>query len=262
MPKAVLAGLRKYPVRISAVSAMLDSGGSAGRERKEYRTKISFGDFRRAALALAGAKKKNIERFAYRYETGPLAGHVVANLYCSALVNGNNNIEKSVNELIEDIKEDLNIPPEYKLIPATLDNSHLAAELENGKIVLGEGNIDVPSHNGELKIKKVFLVPSAKAYHICNAMTKYGETNSFSVADFTREVEKMLAADLDYVVYNTSKPSQKVLRKYKRKHKELVSPVEIDKGLPKEKFIGRSLLKKDALEYDPKKVSQIITSLI
>jgi uncharacterized cofD-like protein len=307
MPKTVLAGLRKYPVRISAVSAMLDSGGSAGRERREYRTKISFGDFRRAALALAGEKEKNKERFAYRYETGPLTGHVVANLYCSALVNGDNNIEKSVNELIEDIKEDLSIPPEYKLIPATLDNSHLAAELENGKIVLGEGNIDVPSHDGKLKIKKVFLVPRAKAYpgalkeikkadlivigpgdlysslsqvlltegmagsiknskakkvYICNAMTKYGETNGFSVADFAREVEEMLGGDLDYVIYNTSKPSQEVLRKYKRKHKELVSPVEINKGLQKGKFIGRSLLKKDTLEYDPRKVSQIITSLI
>ena len=38
MPQAVLEGLKKYPVRISAISAMLDSGGFAGREKELFKT--------------------------------------------------------------------------------------------------------------------------------------------------------------------------------------------------------------------------------
>ncbi len=306
MPKAVLEGLKKYPVRITAVSAMLDSGGSAGRERREYQTGVAFGDFRRAALALADIKAKDKDMFAHRYQTGPLTGHVLANLYCSTVVLGRK-IEKSIKELIEDIKEDLNISPKHQILPSTLDNSHLCAELENGQIVIGEGNIDVPSHNGKLRIKNVFLTPQAKAnpqalkevaeadllvlgpgdlysslaqilltegmpqavrksrakkVYLCNVMTKYGETNDFSVIDFAQAVEKMLGTELDRVVYNNSFPNKETVMKYKRKHKELIKPVSYSRKLPKKKFIGKNLLKRGILEHDPQKVAKTLISFL
>jgi len=52
MPKAVLTGLKKHPLKLSVVCAMLDSGGSAGRLRKDYKI-VSPGDIRRAFIALA-----------------------------------------------------------------------------------------------------------------------------------------------------------------------------------------------------------------
>ena len=52
MPKAVLSELKKYPVKLSVISATLDSGGSAGRLRKDYKI-ISPGDIRRALIALS-----------------------------------------------------------------------------------------------------------------------------------------------------------------------------------------------------------------
>ena len=36
MPRSVLSELKKEPVLISAICAMLDSGGSAGRLRQDY----------------------------------------------------------------------------------------------------------------------------------------------------------------------------------------------------------------------------------
>ncbi|PJA84085.1 MAG: hypothetical protein CO145_02460, partial [Candidatus Nealsonbacteria bacterium CG_4_9_14_3_um_filter_37_13] len=33
MPKAILSGLKNYPIKLSVICAMLDSGGSAGRLR-------------------------------------------------------------------------------------------------------------------------------------------------------------------------------------------------------------------------------------
>jgi uncharacterized cofD-like protein len=48
------------------------------------------------------------------------------------------------------------------VIPVTLNDVHLCAELENGQVIKGEANIDVPSHDGRIKIKKVWLSAPAK----------------------------------------------------------------------------------------------------
>jgi uncharacterized cofD-like protein len=50
-----------------------------------------------------------------------------------------------------------------KIIPVTLESTRLFARLENGLLVVGETNIDIPKHDGVLKIKELFLNPSVKA---------------------------------------------------------------------------------------------------
>jgi len=52
----------------------------------------------------------------------------------------------------------------HQVLPITIDNSQLFAELEDGEVIAGETNIDIPKHNSSLKIKKVFLKPEAKIY--------------------------------------------------------------------------------------------------
>lgn len=300
MPKAVLSELKKYPVKISVICAMLDSGGSAGRLRRDYKI-VSPGDIRRAFLALANTSPIIENLFNFRFETGQLKGHNFANLFITALELTTNNFEKTS----KTIKEILNV--NHEVLPATLDNATLFALLENGEIIKGEKNIDLPKHNPNLKIKKVFLKPEAKAYpkalevikkadlivigpgdlysslaqillvkgmslaikkskakkvYICNLMTKKGETNSFSVLDFTKEIEKYLACNLDFVLYNNFIPPEKTVVQYKKEHPEFLDLVRIDKNLNKEKFIGKNLLKKDAIEHDPKKVVQTIFQFI
>jgi len=307
MPKAVLEGLKNYPVRISVISAMLDSGGSAGQEREYFKTKVSFGDYRRAALALSGVSQEKKEKFSSRYKEGTLAGHVPANIYCTSFVVVNDNLEEAVAELEEDIKEDLEILPRHRLLPATLDNATLCAELDNGQIIKGEGNIDVPKHDGRIGIKRIFLEPEAKAYpktlaeikkadlivigpgdlfsslaqillvegiseaikkskapkvYICSLMTKYGETNNFSVLNFVGEIEKLLQEKLNYVIYNNFFPSEEVVKRYQKRHPELLELVPVNQDLPKEKFLGADLLKPDAVEHDPLKISEILWLLL
>lgn len=299
MPKAVIAGLKKYPVKISVICAMLDSGGSAGRLRKDYKI-ISPGDIRRAFLALANTSPVIENLFNYRFQSGDLKGHNFANLFITALELTTNNFEKTS----QTIKKILNV--EHEVLPVTLDNSHLYAVLENGKIIKGETNIDIPKHNGNLKIKKVFLKPKAKAYpksieaikkanlivigpgdlysslaqilltegisqaikkskakkvYLCNLMTKYGETNNFSVLDFVREIERYLESELDYVIYNNFIPPKDIVKKYKKNHPELLDLVKTDNDLPKEKFIGKNLLFKNLPEHDPQKIAKILIKL-
>ena len=300
MPKAVLSGLKKYPVKISAICAMLDSGGSSGRLRKDYNI-ISPGDIRRAFIALANTSPVIENLFNYRFQTGKLKGHNFANLFITALELSSSNYE----EVCDEMYKMLNIS--HQVLPITLDNSHLFAELENGETIAGETNIDIPKHDSSLRIKKVFLKPEAKIYpkalsaiqntdlivigpgdlysslaqillvegaaqaiteskakkvYVCNLMNKKGETNNFNVIDFSNEIESYLGSKLDYVFYNTEKPKQEMLDRAKEKHPELIGVVNFDEGLNKSKFIGKDFLDLSNITHDSEKLSKAIFNLI
>ena len=298
MPKAVLEGLKKYPVKISAVSAMLDSGGTAGKERELFKTKVAFGDIRRAALALSEAPQEKKELFSHRFENGT----ILANSYCTSIAFG-----LGAKELPEELKADLSIPENREALPATLDNAMLCAQLDNGQVVRGETNVDVPKHDGSLKIKRVFLEPEAKAYapalkaiqeadlisvgpgdlysslaqillvkgiseairksfarkiFVCNLMTKQGETNGFSVLDFTFEIEKYLGQEFDSVIFNNREVSPQRLAGYKKEHPQLLEQVKFYEILDRYKFIGEDLLVKEGpIIHDVDKLARIILSL-
>jgi len=300
MPKAVLVELKKHPVKLSVICAMLDSGGSAGRLRKDYKI-VSPGDIRRAFIALANTSPVIEDLFNYRFQAGKLKGHNFANLLITALEFSTGDYEKT----LKTMSKLLNV--KHHVLPTTLDKANLYAVLENGKILSGETNIDIPKHNGNLKIKRVFLKPKAKAYpaalrainnanlivigpgdlyssiaqilltqgipeaikkskakkvYICNLMTKYGETNNFTVLDFAKEIEKYLSADLDYVIYNNKIPSEQKVKEHRKKHPELLDSVKINQNLPKIKFIGKNLLLSSGpIVHDPKKLVKVILTL-
>ncbi len=302
MPKAVLLELKKKPVFISAICAMLDSGGSAGRLRKDYKI-TSPGDIRRAFLALANTSPIIENLFNFRFEAGELKGHNFANLFITALELSVNDYKKSV----EEIRKTLNIRENHEVLPSTLDKANLYARLENGKIISGETNIDIPKHDGNLKIKKVFLKPKAKAYprslsaireadyiiigpgdlyssliqilltekmseaivkskakkiYVCNLINKFGETNDYTVKGFSSKIEEVLGGELDFVIYN-KRISPKRLKEYKRKHKELLEPVPVDYGLDSKKFIGGDIITSSGdVIHDSKKLIDIIFRVI
>jgi uncharacterized cofD-like protein len=157
MPRGLLEGLKYEDVEIFVICAMLDSGGSSGRLREDYGI-LSPGDIRRAFTTLANTSPVIEELFNYRFEVGELKGHNFANLFIAALELSTNDFEKT----IVGLNNILNVS--HQIIPVTLNKSKVCAELENGEIIRGETNIDVPKHNGKIRIKKVFLEPKAKAY--------------------------------------------------------------------------------------------------
>lgn len=301
MPKAVLAGLKKESVKISVICAMLDSGGSSGRLRKDYNI-VSPGDIRRALIALANTSPAVEALFDYRFEIGELKGHNFANLLITALELSTNDYEETINE----IKKLLKV--KHQVFPVTLDKSTLCAELKNGQIVKGETNIDRPKHNGNLEISRIYLEPEPTAYpkavqaikeadlitigpgdlysslaqillvkrvapnilesgaktvYLCNLMTKYGETNHFTVRDFSDRIEAWLGGELDIVLYNNCFPSPDRIKSYKEKHPELLQMVEIDQDLPCSKFLGRDLIfDQGPLEHDPKKTTKALMDIL
>ncbi|MBI5457906.1 uridine diphosphate-N-acetylglucosamine-binding protein YvcK [Candidatus Kaiserbacteria bacterium] len=167
----LLRGLKAFPLDITAVFTSFDSGGSAGVLRDEFGI-LPPGDVRRGLLALADEGQAEIlrELFQYRFSAkggsasggnnghSALHGHSFGNLFLAAL----SSIYGGEIEGIRKASELLNI--KGKVLPVSLDKSHVHAVLEDGSEIVGETNIDIPKHDGNLRIKNVFLEPIAHIY--------------------------------------------------------------------------------------------------
>lgn len=154
----VLSGLKHYPVFLSAIVTMADDGGSAGVLREEFGI-LPPGDVRRALVALSSHPDEFLANlFNYRFKEGGVNGHSFGNLILTALERTTGSFENAVSKAAQllDVKNG-------EVIPVTLSNVRLFAELEDGSVVKGETNIDIPKHDGTLKIQKVWLEPNARA---------------------------------------------------------------------------------------------------
>ncbi|MCK4800055.1 YvcK family protein [Candidatus Parcubacteria bacterium] len=163
MSKTVLIGLKKHPVKLSAVSSMLDSGGSSAQFRVDFKT-LPAGDIRRHLIALSDAPSWKKELFALRIGReifdGGHKGHSFGNIFVSGLEHIFQDFEKAM-----EISHEFLETKDHKALPATTEQSHIYAILENGEVIFGEDEIDVPQrHDPKLKIKKLFLTKKVKAY--------------------------------------------------------------------------------------------------
>ena len=152
----VLSGLRNYPVDLAAVVSMADDGGSSGVLREEFGI-LPPGDVRRVLVALARSDDRILsDLFNYRFEQGGLKGHNFGNIMLTAL-------ERICGSFAEAVKEAGRIlGVRGQVLPVTTENIRLSAELEDGTLIRGETNLDIPKHDVSLRIKKVFLEPKAK----------------------------------------------------------------------------------------------------
>lgn len=153
----VLNGLKNYPFELTAIVTMADDGGSSGILREEFGI-LPPGDIRRALVALSSSSDLLAKLFQYRFKNGEgLKGHSFGNLLLTAL-------EEITGDFATAVKEAGKILGiKGKVIPVSLENTRLLARLENDFLVIGESNIDVPKHDGNLSIKEVFLNPEVKA---------------------------------------------------------------------------------------------------
>ncbi len=162
MPKAILEPLTKYPVNITSITSMVDNGGSTGQLRKDFSV-LPPGDIRRHILALSKAPqwKKDLWNFRFGREEfdGGHRGHNFANVFIAGIEISLKDYSKAL-EIIHKFME-----VSDKALPATIEQTQIYAKLENGEVIKGEDEIDVPQkHNPNLKIKRVYLKPEVKAY--------------------------------------------------------------------------------------------------
>lgn len=155
-----LVGLRKYPLDISVIVSMTDSGGSNRVIRDEFGL-LPTSDLRQAMVALAEEEEGDLLRklFTYRYNQGVgISGMTFGNLFMAALTE----ILGSQKEAIAETCRLLHV--NGNIIPVTYDNSQLVARYDNGKQVMGEHHIDEPDlTSGQHRVVGLEVFPKAKA---------------------------------------------------------------------------------------------------
>ena len=145
----LLKGVKKITNNITAIVTVGDDGGSSGRLREEMGM-LPPGDIRNCIAALADDEDLVTKLFQYRFKTGEgLEGHSFGNLFLTALV-------AITGDMVSAVKESSNVLSiRGRVLPSTLDDMKLVAEMEDGRIINGESNI--PKAKG--KIKKLFTDP-------------------------------------------------------------------------------------------------------
>ncbi len=155
-----LVGLKKYPLDITVIVTMTDSGGSNRVIRDEFGL-LPTSDIRQAMVALASEDVDDLFRqlFTYRYHQGTgISGMTFGNLFMLALTD----ILGSQAEAVRQTCRLLGV--KGKILPVTYDNSQLIARYDNGKQLLGEHFIDEPSEEfANHRIIELETIPKASA---------------------------------------------------------------------------------------------------
>lgn len=146
----LLKGIKHITNNITAVVTVGDDGGSSGRLREDLGI-LPPGDIRNCIAALADDEDLITKLFQYRFKSGEgLEGHSFGNLFLTALC-------AITGDMVRAVKESSNVLSiRGRVLPATLDDMKLVAEMEDGRIIHGESNI--PEAHG--RIKRLFTDPA------------------------------------------------------------------------------------------------------
>jgi len=143
----VLEGLKAFSRELAAIVAVTDNGRSSGRLRSALGV-LPPGDIRNCLVALSGSERLLHSLFQYRFAGGALEGMSFGNLFIAALTKVTGSFEQAVRE----VGRVLAI--EGRVLPATLTDTHLCAELADGSLADDEVGVRRP---GKAPIRRVYL---------------------------------------------------------------------------------------------------------
>lgn len=148
----MLRGLKYYTSNITAIVTVGDNGGGSGALREDLGM-LPPGDIRNCLLALADTEPIMEDLLQYRFKDGRLKNQSFGNLFLAAMAGISENFEEAVQKMSSVLAVT------GKVIPVTLDDMQLMAELENGNKVYGESEIPEEAVKQKSKIKKLFIIP-------------------------------------------------------------------------------------------------------
>ena len=149
----VLSGLKNYTNNITAIVTVSDYGQVPTNSRTELNM-LPLGDIKDSMISLA-TKNGEIDRlFNYQFNSGKLKGLSFSDIYFSAMKEINGDFAESVMKS----NEVLNIIG--KVIPVTMDEMKICAELENGYIVEEKNRIPEVVYEKVTKINRIYINPS------------------------------------------------------------------------------------------------------
>jgi uncharacterized cofD-like protein len=148
----MLRGLKEYCSNITAIVTVADDGGGSGQLRKELGI-LPPGDIKNCILALADTEPIMEQLLQYRFEKGRLKGQSFGNLFIAAMTGISGSFEEAVRK-VSDV-----LAVTGRVLPVTLDNQVLCAQLEDGYIIRGESSIGAHNSYHAGRIARVFYEP-------------------------------------------------------------------------------------------------------
>jgi uncharacterized cofD-like protein len=133
----MLRGLKRYSSNLTAVVTVADDGGSSGLLRRDMHV-IPPGDIRNCIAALADAEPLVTKLFQYRFADNAgegIAGHSFGNLFIVAMAEVTGNMETAIRETSRVLAV------RGAILPSTLADIVLGAQLDDGRTVRGESVI-------------------------------------------------------------------------------------------------------------------------
>jgi uncharacterized cofD-like protein len=300
-----LTGLKKYPFELTAIVTMSDNGGSTGVLRDELGV-LPPGDVRQCLVALSSSDKLMRDLMGYRFESGNLKGHSFGNLLLSALEKITGSFDEAVEKVSDILRINGHVIPatldrvnlmaqvgkeiikgEEKIQMTKLNGSleyvwlepvaranpkALAAIRDADAILIGPGNFYASLVPNLLVrgIPEAIRKSKAKKIYVCNLMTKSEHTEGYSVADYTKGLEKYLGGPVDIVVYNNKMPSETLLKRYAREGDTITSWKDVPEGreligtnllsssLQKKSAVGTAAIESSLVRHDSNRLAKVL----
>ena len=260
----ILKGLRLFPLDITAVVSVSDSGRSTGALRKIYDIP-AVGDITKVLLTMSNLDDDVIKLLNYRIKDSNPDNdynHSLKNLILAALVDIHGSIDKALDSFCELFNIDGNV------LPITDENVNLIAKTTDGEVIIGEDEITEARkaiktiwYDKKFKVNpKVFkailqadliifapgslytsilphiMIPEvakameeskAKKMYISNLVTQPGETINLPVSAHVKVLNRYLSSSgIDVVMANKTKISDTLCKKYENREQKL--PVVFD----------------------------------
>ena len=149
----VLTGMKKYTNNLTAIVTVSDYGEEMTQSRKELGT-MPLDDIRDSIIALEESEGEIDNLFNYKFEYGKLKGLSFSDIYFLAMKEVNKDFTKSIMKS----NEVLNIVG--KVLPVTLEEMNINAELENGYVVTEKSRIPEIVYDKLTKINRIYLSPT------------------------------------------------------------------------------------------------------
>ncbi len=149
----VLSGLKKYTNNLTAIVTVSSYGEQVSDSRRELGT-LPLDDIKDSMIALSNEENQMSKLLNYNFRYGKLRGLSFSDIYFLAMKEVNQDFAKSIinsNEILNIIG---------KVIPVTLDEMNITAELANGYVVTEKSRIPEVVYDKITKINRIYLNPS------------------------------------------------------------------------------------------------------
>ena len=149
----VLSGIKNYTKNITAIVTVSDYGEEVSNSRKELMT-LPIEDIKDSMIALNAHDGEMGRLFNHNFTTGKLRGLSFADIYFLAMQETN----KDFADAIVKSNKILNIVG--NVLPVTLEEMKISAELDNGYVVSEKSRIPEVVTDKFAKINRVYITPS------------------------------------------------------------------------------------------------------